>query len=286
MGDPAVDSSVGGGAPLAAREVALARSAPALPGRWRLLVSPPLAGAENMALDEALMARARTTSECVLRAYAWRRPTLSFGRNQTARGEYDADRARALGVDVVRRPTGGRAVLHWREVTYSVTAPADVLGELRHSYLFINRLLLQALRALGAEVAMASAGRAPAPGLAPCFETPVSGEIVARGRKLVGSAQWRDEGVLLQHGSILVEDDQALATALLTRPAPPSRPPATLRDLLGRSPSVAEVADAIGRTLGAGGATVLPPLAPDAALAGVTRSMLDRYRSDDWTWRR
>ena len=250
-------------------------------------MSPPLAGAENMALDEALMGRARTTGECVLRIYAWECPTLSLGRNQPARGEYDVGRAGDLGIDIVRRPTGGRAVLHWREVTYSVTAPAEVLGELRPSYLAINRILLEGLRLLGVRAALAcAAGPAPAPGLAPCFETPVNGEIVAAGRKLVGSAQWREDGALLQHGSILIEDDQSLAAALRSRPAAPSPPPATLRDLLGRSPSVAEVAEALGRALGARGTTAPIPLEPEAAIGEATRLIAGRYRSDDWTWRR
>src|SRR5687767_6811745 len=99
--------------------------------RWRTLVSRPADGAANMATDEALLERARTSGECVMRLYEWARPTLSLGRNQAARGHYDLDRARALGVDFVRRPTGGRAVLHHRELTYSVTGPASQLGSLR-----------------------------------------------------------------------------------------------------------------------------------------------------------
>ena len=77
---------------------------------WHLLVSPALSGPENMALDEALLRRAQRTGDAVCRVYTWREPTLSFGRNQTARGHYDAGLARELGVAVVRRPTGGRAV--------------------------------------------------------------------------------------------------------------------------------------------------------------------------------
>src|SRR6476620_9212884 len=90
---------------------------------WRLLLSPPLGGPENMALDEALMGRARRTGESVLRVYAWSRPTLSLGRNQRAVGLYREQALAERGVGVVRRPTGGRALLHHREITYSVTAP-------------------------------------------------------------------------------------------------------------------------------------------------------------------
>ncbi len=75
---------------------------------WRVLLTPPLPGADNMALDEALLERARATGEAVARVYTWTRPTLSLGRNQTAAGCYDLALAARMGVDVVRRPTGGR----------------------------------------------------------------------------------------------------------------------------------------------------------------------------------
>src|SRR5262249_51299004 len=111
---------------------------------WRLITTPPMRGAENMALDEALMHRAAATGEWVLRVYSWSAPTMSLGRNQTARARYALDRLRADDVDVVRRPTGGRAILHHREITYSVTAPLATAGDLRTSYERINRLLLHA----------------------------------------------------------------------------------------------------------------------------------------------
>lgn len=254
---------------------------------WHVLLSPPADGAMNMAVDEALMARARATGAVVLRAYAWSEPTLSFGRHQTARGRYDRERAEARGVRFVRRPTGGRAVLHHREITYAVAAPEHALGSFRESYARINRLLVGALHRLGvmAEVASA-AGAAPRPGVAPCFEEPVAGEIIAGGRKLVGSAQWRADGALLQHGSILVDDDQTLARELLVEStgAPPA--PATLRQLLGRGPDVAEFAMALAAAV-AGEEHVTSDVARfDQDLRSAALALLDRYRSDDWTWRR
>jgi lipoate-protein ligase A len=258
--------------------------------RWRLLVSPPLDGAANMALDEALLERARATGESVLRVYAWHPPTLSLGRNQPARDAYDRARLRASGLGVVRRPTGGRAILHEREVTYSVTAPASAdprRGALGESYARINRLLCDGLRRLGvpAEVAPPG-GRAPSPGIAPCFAVPVAGELVLGGRKLAGSAQWREDGALLQHGSILVDGDQSAVSGLLCRPLPPPPPPATLREALGRAPELAEVADALFaavRTLEDPDAERLPPDEPLDARAATLRA---RYEDDRWTWRR
>ncbi len=240
-----------------------------------------------MALDEALMQRARERDEAVLRVYTWSRPTLSLGRHQTARGHYDLARAAALGIDFVRRPTGGRAVLHHREVTYSVTAPAGMLGSPRESYHRINRLLLDGLRRLGVRAGEAvGTARPPRPGVAPCFETPVAGEIVAGHRKLVGSAQVHEHGALLQHGAILLEDDQPLAAAILVSAhargaGARAAPPVTLAELLGRTPTVTEVAEALFGALD--DATSLPL---EAAVEETARALRARYEDPDWTWRR
>src|SRR6478672_396632 len=204
---------------------------------WRLLLSPAAGGAENMALDEALMSRARETGEFTLRVYSWASPTLSLGRNQSARRVYDLDRIRARGMRVVRRPTGGRAILHHREITYSVTAPTADAGDLRESYERINRVLVSGLERLGVRTEIAApAGRAMPPGPAPCFDTPSAGELVVEGKKLAGSAQWRSDGALLQHGSILVEDDQSTLAELSAEPQRAIPAPATLSETLGWTP--------------------------------------------------
>lgn len=251
---------------------------------WRMLITNPLDGATNMALDEALMLRAERTGEAVLRIYGWSRPTLSLGRNQVARGKYDIEGACERGVDIVRRPTGGRAVLHHREITYSVTAPVSAFGTLRESYAAINRLLIHGLRLLGVDAMEADPrGVTPKPGILPCFVLPSKGEIVAEGRKLVGSAQVREGGALLQHGSVLVDDDQALASSLLLTPAAPPPPPATLRALLGRAPGLEEVASAFASAL-----PTVHDLArhEDPLLEHDARRAAERYRDAAWTWRR
>src|SRR6266480_4762066 len=109
---------------------------------WRLLIAAPRSGAENMARDSALQARAARTGETVFSIYSWTRPTLSFGRHQPASGLYDIGKIRSANVDVVRRPTGVRAILHDREVTYSVTAPLQDAAPLRQTYSRINSILL------------------------------------------------------------------------------------------------------------------------------------------------
>jgi lipoate-protein ligase A len=255
---------------------------------WRLLFAAPRSGAENMARDIALQARAARTGETVFSVYSWSRPTLSFGRNQPASGLYDLDRIRAAGIDVVRRPTGGRAILHNREVTYSVTAPLEDAAPLRETYSRINRILQNGLSRLGVAVVPAtSSERAAVPSLRPCFETPAEGELVAQGGKLVGSAQYRDDGALLQHGSILVNDDQSslpdFAKMSVESESVPA--PATLHALLGRSPDPAEVAEAMFdavRSLEDERAIELDEdEVRDAALQHVSH-----FLDEGWTWRR
>ena len=271
----------------------------------RLLHTPPLDGAPNMALDEALLSRARLTDTVTVRVYTWARPTLSFGRHQSARGAYDPARAAALGLDVVRRPTGGRAVLHARELTYSVAAPTDALSPLGAplglAYARITAMIADALATLGVNVAPATAaGRARRPDAAPCFDAPAPGELVARAdpdahpRKLVGSAQWREDGALLQHGSILIDDDQGmLASCTMGPPNAPVTRPATLGGLLGRTPATEEVATAVldaarrlGASLGVAVGQVENAGSDDQALQDEVARLLPRYRDPVWTWRR
>jgi lipoate-protein ligase A len=270
-----------------------------------------------MATDAALLAHARRTGETTLRIYAWERPTLSLGRHERARGRFDAAALRAQGVDAVRRPTGGRALLHHREVTYSVTAPLGVgpvgagsretastapsfgAGSLGTSYRAINTLLLRALAALGVDATEAAAtGRALRPDGAACFAEPGAGELVVRGAKLVGSAQLREDGALLQHGSILIADDQPLIETLRSdgERGAPSLAAATLEDVLSRPVSYDEVRDALlGALVGALADGALPhggtrrttalPLDP-ASLQDDLARLVIAFSDPQWTWRR
>ena len=250
---------------------------------WLLLDSGALDGAEQMALDSGLMDRARQTGETVLRVYRWSRPTLSFGRHETVAGHFDRARLAAAGVDAVRRPTGGRVLFHSREVTYSVTAPVADDEPLRVSYARINALLVTALSALGARVEPAEKSLARRPGGAPCFAEPAAGELVFDGRKLVGSAQLRDRGALLQHGSILLGDDQPRILALASSPLVPAAPAATLGEAAGTDISYAQVRDALFDAVRAAapGASLLDPA--DASRFAETHRA--RYASIEWTWR-
>lgn len=278
---------------------------------WRLLRSGPGDGLANMATDLALLDHARRTGEATLRLYAWERPTLSLGRHERGRGVFDVRALREAGIDLVRRPTGGRALLHDHEVTYAVAAPAAA-GSLGETYRAVNALLRTALHALG--VAVDEAARPPRDGLtdqsplrpdgAPCFAEPSAGELVVDGAKLVGSAQWRDGGAWLQHGSILLEDDQPRIATLRrsttagpadrSRPAspsdasphhPPVAPAATLRGALGRDVAAADVEAAIVAAFRTGlGAMV--DLPATALSGGDLRRHLEALADPTWVWRR
>lgn len=241
-----------------------------------------------MARDAGLMDRARETGDAVFSIYSWIRPTLSLGRNQTAAGRYDLAKMAEDGIDVVRRPTGGRALLHWREVTYSVTAPLTGSDSLSESYQRINRILLEGLSRLGVRALESRGGeRTPPPGELPCFAKPAEGELVVDGSKLVGSAQFRENGALLQHGSILIADDQPMIASLLNSNAPELEPPsaATLSGALGREPTVREVAEKLFeavRSLEDSDASCLD----ESETRVYTERFLSQYENELWTWRK
>jgi lipoate-protein ligase A len=241
-----------------------------------------------MARDLALMCRARQTGEIVFSTYGWTTPTLSFGRNQQAKGFYDPSLLRSQGVDVVRRPTGGRALLHHREVTYSVTAPLAAVESLRESYERFNLILISGLRRLGVGAAVAQSETFPTrPTAVPCFATPAKGELTSDGRKLVGSAQWRDDGAVLQHGSILIEDDQSMIASFLTARSEAAAIPApgTLTSALGRTPVFSEISEALFdsvRELEDRDATMLD----EGEVREMALAELPRFQNERWTWRR
>ena len=240
-------------------------------------------GATNMAVDHALATELEPDTG-VLRLYRWDRPTLSFGRNEPARGIYDPAVADAAGIGVVRRPTGGRAVLHDQELTYSVVVAVGALGGLRETYRKINEALVDAMRALGVQASLAAgSGTMPTPDAGPCFDMPAEGEVVAGGRKLVGSAQVRIGRSVLQHGSIILDGDQG-AIARLGGPVP--SPPATLASLLGRVPDRGVLDEALGVAFSRrlGGDWLPSELSSEEQ--AVVEERESAYLDPGWTWRR
>jgi lipoyl(octanoyl) transferase len=193
-----------------------ARSAVSGGQDWRLLLDPPADAAWNMAVDESLLEASESAAPetCpVLRLYGWRPAAVSLGRSQRASGAHDSVALWREGIELVRRPTGGDAVLHDCERTYAVVSRLDVppfAGGAVATYRAIAAALALGLKRLGVPAVPAEperhAGRRPA---AACFTRLGAWEIAAAGRKLVGSAQARRKTAFLQHGSIPMRLDPA-----------------------------------------------------------------------------
>jgi len=184
---------------------------------WRLVIDGDVSGAENMARDVAML-KAVIAGDVAgsLRLYGWSPPCLSLGRHQ---GDQAADRVfcRDNGIDIVRRPTGGRAVLHHLELTYAVAAPlgrGPLPRPLQDAYRMVCSALVRGVRLLGINAELIGGEvnvSLPGPQTAiPCFEAPAGGEVVVGGRKLIGSAMRSRGGCILQHGAILLDWDGRL----------------------------------------------------------------------------
>ncbi len=256
-------------------------------GEWIVLVDAPALGAWNMALDAALLRAAAADGLRALRLYAWEPATLSFGRNEPALRRYDRAAIAARGLAVVRRPTGGRAVWHDREVTYAVAAPEGTFGSLRATYREIHGMLADALGALGAPVHLAPDRPADGVGAGACFASAAGGEVLAvGGGKVVGSAQVRGDGAFLQHGSVLLAAEQDVVAAVTLGAA--NAPLATGVGELVPSPCATwgAVAAAIHRAAVARwGAPAVPRAAPDS-VRRLAEELLPTYADSGWTWRR
>lgn len=240
---------------------------------WRLLDTGSRNGFDNMAIDEAiLMAHSRGKNPPTLRFYGWDPPALTLGYFQKPAGTVDFEECGRLGIDVVRRPTGGRAILHHREVTYSVIARDNnplAAGTVEQSYLRLSRGLLLGLKRLGLDVALHEAGRRSGKGPA-CFDSPALYEMVVNGRKLVGNAQCRREGCVLQQGALPIVNDSRTLFKILRFPSEKereeqrlnfSRGAISLEEALGRPVDSGEVKEALSR--GFAGALGIDPVPGD-----------------------
>ncbi|UCC71795.1 MAG: lipoate--protein ligase family protein [Gemmatimonadota bacterium] len=258
------------------------------PTAWRLIETPAESGARNMATDMALVDSFRAGGPPVLRFYRWWPPCISLGRNQPAKDYYDIEEAKRRGIEFVRRPTGGRAVYHHHEVTYSVTLGDRQLGGPRRTYETVHRALLAGLRLLGASAELiGDPGLGLRPSTVPCFEKLDGGAIISGRRKLVGSAQLREGGVLLQHGSLLLTGDQSPTVDLLkiAWKDDASEPPTALDEILDHLPTWAELVDCLAsgfeRLLGI-------QLIESVVDEEEKRRMVQhsrRFSDPEWTWR-
>lgn len=220
--------------------------------RWRFMDSGPCTGAENMALDEAMLeAHLAGDTSPTLRVYTWRPPAVSLGRFQRAKESIDLEACRRLGIHVVRRPTGGRAILHTKEeVTFSLVVSRARLGTLgvMDSYRVLARGIVAALQGLGLEAQLVErSDRAGSPTMArdpACFAVKARCDIVVGSAKSVGSAQVQRDGFLLQQNSLPLRLRPEDWRVVFLRPA--ARPEAAgLQDAAGREIPYSEVAEAL-----------------------------------------
>ena len=256
-----------------------------------------------MAADDALVQSvACGEAPPTFRVFGWRPPAVSFGYAQRITREVDPQKCRQRGMDIVRRPTGGRAVLHWNELTYSVVCSADhplLGGTVQEAYRKISRCLVAGIKRLGARVQLET-GRQIQPSprgkplTSPCFSSTAQYEITLENRKLIGSAQRRMNNMLLQHGSILLgpEHQQIVDLMPAGKEALQARfrqeletQTTSLEQALNRPVSFEETADALRQgmceTLGI--ALIDTPLTPqEVALA--ERLVTQKYGTAAWNF--
>ena len=273
------------------KSAALGAASPPPIARWRLIIHPKMDGRLDMAIDEALAVEiGEGRSPPVLRLYGFSPPTLSLGRFQRIKGLCDTDRLAADGVTLVRRPTGGHAVLHDDELTYSAIlskANAETLlgnSRKRTVYEFVARLLLAGLANLGIKglINASQQGDIRNPD---CFGSAGEYEISSSaGRKLIGSAQMASRRAILQHGSIPMSNPGRLVFRYIRADQPvDSHEPSPLNEEAGRKLDFEEVRDAFARAVRA----ALP--ADESALSALeeaaARGILEsRFANDAWTF--
>ena len=256
---------------------------------WGLLIDPaPRSGPANMAVDEYLFACLSKEPGTTVRFYGWERPTASLGYSQVAAKVLDLAYCRQNGIDVVRRITGGKLVLHWREITYSV-ASSDTEAfstALAESYRRISLGLIRGLEKMGLLARLA--GPAPSSysrGNMPCFAYPARDEIEIDGRKIIGSAQKRVGGRFLQHGSIPLQDDEGLLRGIsISREEEVELRRISISEALGHNVDRDWAIDCLARGMAGYFGVWFEPLALDAAAEeAIRRLRINRYEDDDWT---
>lgn len=264
---------------------------------WRLIVDGETAGAANMAIDQAILEEV-VADRCLptLRFYSWSPPCLSLGRGQHL-DEVDLAACNRAGIDTVRRPTGGRAILHTDELTYMVAllqSDPRVEGGVVEGYRRLSEGLLAGMRQLGVAAVQARSSATQSEATPVCFEMPADYEITVAGRKLVGSAQWRAGGGVLQHGSLPLRGDLGRIVDFLnfsegsreTQKARLHEKAVTLEEASGRAISFERVAEALATGFShALNVRLVPgPLSPEEGSLAADLAR-ERYGNPDWTRR-
>jgi lipoate-protein ligase A len=259
---------------------------------WRLIIDDPCDGATNMARDEAIATvHAAGATPPTLRLYRWQPACLSLGRFQRS-GEIDREACARRSIAIVRRPSGGRALLHDEELTYAIIVRDDhpLLGgeSILASYRQISLALRDGLRRLGVAAELTPVERERrAGGSAACFDAPASYELTVVGRKIAGSAQTRRDGVLLQHGAIpLAPHANRLAALIRHPPEDLDAKMIALSDACGQTVCFEELAEALVAGFAATWNIVFAPGALTDAEQQEVRLRAEKYADSGWTFAR
>jgi lipoate-protein ligase A len=256
---------------------------------WDLLIDPdPRRGAANMAVDEYLFRGLGKEPRTIVRFYSWARPTASLGYSQSADKILDLDYCRRKEIDVVRRITGGKLVLHWREITYSIVSSdtESFSAILAESYRLISAAIIHGLEKMGLRARLA--GPPPSSylkGNMPCFAYPARDEIEVEGRKIVGSAQKRVTGRFLQHGSIPLQNDEGLLRRIsLARDEDSDLKRTSVSEALGREVDREWAVKSLIKGMAEHFGVRFEPLTLGAAAEYAVRRIQERrYEDKDWT---
>lgn len=265
---------------------------------WRLIISKPKNGAWNMALDETILEFAASNRvPPTLRLYEWNPPCLSLGYAQESK-DVDLPAIAINKWDIVRRPTGGRAILHRNEATYSISTSIDepfMKGTILESYRRVSDVLLSALEKLEVHADANKIYPEVRTTQAVCFEVPSNYEITYRGKKLIGSAQSRKLGGVLQHGALPLFGDLTQIHQVLHFSSDEEREKAnkrlldhaiTLAEARGNQPSFGEVCSAFISTFSKSLHTNLTPEQPtDEEIKHAENLIKEKYSNPSWTFR-
>jgi lipoate-protein ligase A len=264
--------------------------------KWHFLNSGYAPGCYNMAVDETLLRMVQAGRRpTTVRVYGWKPRAISVGYGQNVLKEIDIEKCRRERVDIVRRLTGGRAVLHDKEVTYSVVAPEDdplIGGTIPETYRRIGSALICGLKHVGlaANLHRAASMSRHNPS---CFSSAGRYEIVYQGKKLIGSAQRRLDGTMLQHGSLLTGSGYKDLTKFLRQDTCSVQPEeslnlvTTLSEILEDIPLFNRLADAL--RLGfeeAFGCQLKEEELSKKELLEAERLCAERYENDTWNLQR
>lgn len=274
--------------------------------QWRYIVTESMSPAMNMAVDEAILQmHSEGKVPPTVRFYTWDPATLSIGYFQKAIKEINLEEVERRGLGFVRRATGGRAVLHDQELTYSVIVSEEhpkMPSSVTEAYKIISLGLLHGFQNLGLSAEMVSLAseeekeKYNSPGSSACFDSPSWYELVVEGKKVAGSAQTRQKGVILQHGSILLDMDVELLFSLLHFPSERVKQrmidsfrqkAVTINEVSPRPISLAESIEAFSKGFASGLEVELVPSALTVEELALAEELVKtRYATDEWNLRR